>query len=228
MTLVQTAQGNGGGYVNSYTLALGSNVTAGNSLYLWLACGAGDTMTITDNRSNSWNVGASVTLTSQRIEALFFVNNAAAGATTLTITFGSGQFNDSAAIVQEWSGVPTTDNRDQVATNTAAASATQSVGPTSNVALPNEIICFAVATDSSTPGITGDPSFAAVITQAGFDLYTSNNLQTKTGQLGTQSALATTSAARNSSMILQTFKPTTGSASLKNVTSMGNIQSITF
>jgi hypothetical protein len=209
-TLLQTAQGNGGGYVNSYTKAFGSNVTVGSFLILVMAYGDANTVTITDSTSNTWVVGPSALQTGQRQNSVFYVKSAVGGATTITVTFGSGQYADSAIIAYEWSGMNTSSPLDQSATNTTTT-ATDAVGPTATTTQASEIAFFGIASATNTPGFTGDATYSTINTQAGFDLYTSLGLQYKTlSSTGAQSASATTSASQSSVMVLSTFKTAAG------------------
>jgi epidermal growth factor receptor substrate 15 len=203
--LVQGTSGNGGNYVNSYTIAYPSSVTAGDFLTLFLASGATNTVSISDNKGNTWVTGPSETQPSQRQIQQFYVPSAIAGSTTVTITFGAGQYADSAVFIQEWSGIVAVNPYDTQAISTSIGT-TQVVGPYQSTTQDYELVFMAIATDSNAPSFTGDPSYSTLQTQAGYDAFTSGSIQYKfLSRVDSPSATLTSPSSRNSAQILSTF-----------------------
>lgn len=213
MALVQTKSQSSGGYVNSYTVAFTSNVTAGSLLVLNLTAGVADTISsITDGRSNTWTSGATTanSETGERKTWMYYVKNAASGATTVTITFTAGMYPDSAVIMREYSGMDTTSPLDQTSTANDGASyvQTHSAGTTGTTTQASELIILGGGCSAA-----ADPVFAAgsgygnVVQQKGFDLYTYSVMTDKVvSSTGTQTGNFTTTSYVRGQGYIATFK----------------------
>lgn len=206
ITTVQTHKGQSGGYNNSWTLAIGT-VTVGNFLVAVVYNGDGDPApTITDNQGNHWSIAKSETQTGQRRCSVIYCNNAVAGSTTLT--FSTATFNDAAAIVREYSGMPSADSLDQTSGSAGNAS---SFTTTSGTTVQNvELVVAGLAIDSQSAVITGDAGYSTLVTQNSSSAqFTQGGFQDNvTSTLGAQSITMTTNAPQNGSLALVTFGST--------------------
>lgn len=207
-TLVQTASGNGGGYVNSYTLALGSNATAGNTLILTITSGTTDTVTISDSQGNTWTKFTNVS--DDRKTEGWIAYNIAAGATTITVQFEPSKFADSATIVREYSGlISASSPTDQFASANDGGSfiQTHTSGTTGTTAQNNELIIGMSGCSNATPTYSAGSGYANVASQAGFDSFTSAAIEDRSvTSTGTYSASFNTTGFVNCGTIVGTFK----------------------
>lgn len=205
MALLQTVQGNGGGYVNSYTKTL-TSVTSGSQLHIWLTAGSADTIgSITDDKSNTWVLDETSTGTDRRTWH-YRVTSAVVGTTVVTITFGAGQFPDSVIFLREYSAMDTTSPLDQDTSNSSTTNYVNShdTGTTATTTNANDVIMAAVGSSGGTSPIFTVPSgFGNLATQSGFDLYTYGAIADKTvSATGTQTAVfGSTEYVRSQSMI---------------------------
>jgi len=205
MTLIQTVQGNGGGYVNTYTKSI--TPAAGNFLTVVIAIGATDTCTITDDKSNTWTLNKSQVLTAQRQEQSWSSMNVVGGATTITVTMGASQFSDTAIIIQEWDGVAKISAFDTFAVANTSSGTSYACGPTGTNVQANELLIGGIASDSSTPAFTADATWSNLLTQSGFDLYTSCATQYRiVFATGTYSWTLTNATSRQTSQVITTYK----------------------
>lgn len=207
--LVQTSKGNGGGYVNTYNLAMGSNVTAGSTLLACLTSGATDVVTITDNNSNTWAVVT--TSTDDRKTELWKAYNTNAGATTITVTFQPARFADSNLIVREYSGLTTTDPLDQTAIGDDEGGFVQTHSTDADTATTAQADELLVACEGSSGA--SDPVFVAgtnygnQTSQAGFDAFTYGGMEDRVvGSTGTYGASFTSTGFVTGQIVLGTFK----------------------
>lgn len=213
MALLQTKSQSSGGYVNSYTAAFTSNVTAASLLVLNLTAGVADTISsITDSRSNTWTSGATTANSEagERKTWMYYVKNASAGSTTVTITFTAGQFPDSAIIMREYSLIDLTSPLDQTSTANDGASyvQTHSAGTTSATTQAYELVILGGGASAA-----ADPVFAAgsgygnVVQQKGFDLYTYSVMTDKVvTTTGTQTGNFTTTNYVRGQAYIATFR----------------------
>jgi hypothetical protein len=157
--IVQTKVGNGGGYVNSYTITPTSAVTAGNTLILTLTGSKWDTtVTISDDQSNTWTKRQEyATSDIDRITVLWSADNVAGATTVITVQFGSGHYIDSSTVVREYSGL-TTSSYDTGATGSDYGAYVQNhtSSSTPTTAQANELLVGGGGCSS-----TGDPTFTA-------------------------------------------------------------------
>ncbi len=203
--LVQTIQGNGGGYVNSYTKSI--TPTAGNFLTLAIGCGAADVITISDNKSNTWTLDKSQILAAQRQAIIYHSFNVAGGATTITIAAAGGAFPDTAVIIQEWSGIVTSSGVDQIVGANTTAGTTYASGNTPTTTQASELLVGCLACDNNAPAFTGDASWSNLVTQAGFDLYTSCTVQYRlVSSTGAYGWTLTNATSRQASQAVVTYK----------------------
>jgi hypothetical protein len=118
-----------GGSVTSATLAYNSNVTAGSLLPHAVRIGAnGRTITVTDDKSNTYNNAWSVLNDGQGNDIQVpYAMNAAAGATTVQVAI-SGAAATIRFAIHEYSGIATTSALDQQTRQTYAASSSPDSG----------------------------------------------------------------------------------------------------
>jgi|SRR5579883_2458671 len=205
ISLVQTVQGNGGGYVNSYTKSI--TPTAGNMLTVCIALGAADVITVSDNKGNTWVADKTQILTSQRQAQVWRAYNVAGGATTITFQANSGDFPDSAVIIDEWSGLQTSAALDQIGGANTSSGTTYAASYAGATTQASELLIGCMACDSNSPSFTGDASWTGLLTQAGFDLYTSVTRQYRiVSSTGSYSWTLTNSASRQASQALASYK----------------------
>jgi hypothetical protein len=129
LAFVQSQKVNGSGTIVFPAIT----VTAGNTLYVWARCGG--TITISDDKSNTWAACARdgsnnypVAIAAGNNIGLYQATNCAAGSTTITVTCGAGV---SRAVVLEFSGLQTASVQDQAAF-TDNQGANPIVSPTTN------------------------------------------------------------------------------------------------
>jgi hypothetical protein len=219
-TLVQQVKGNGGGYQTLYTFSV--TPTVGNFLQLNVGCGDVDYLTVTDDKGNTWNADKTQTLTGERKINMLKVFNCAGGATVVSLKFktdlGADQYSDSAYILTEFSGIPTTDPIDQTVGGTTTAGTSFASGNTATTTQANELIVGAVCVTESTttPGTlvyTGDAGYSTVVYQPGFDQYTSIAFQYKSvSATGAQSITMTTNNSKSGSTAIATYKEVVSSS----------------
>lgn len=130
MAFVQSQKVNGSGTIVFPAIT----VTAGNNLYVWARCGG--TITISDDKGNTWGACARdgsnnypVAIAAGNNIGLFQATNCAAGSTTITVTCGAGV---SRATVFEVSGLQTASVQDQAAFTDAQTGVSTIVSPTTS------------------------------------------------------------------------------------------------
>jgi hypothetical protein len=184
-------------------------VTAGNLLVLVLTSGAADTISsIADDKGNTWNLAVSVAA-STRKTYIYYAMNAAAGATTVTVTYTAGQFPDTHYFIREYSGIATTSALDKTASNSNGTGYTDShsTGTTAATTQANELVVAAVGSDAN-----GDPTYTAPTGYADFEsqggqTYTWGACDDKiVSATGTQTATFGSTAYVNSQGAIATFK----------------------
>lgn len=218
MSRIQLSQGNGGGYVTTQNVVL-SAPTAGNTIKVIFGCGSADFPDITDNRGNTYTLAKTSNNSGNRQINIYYAYNVSALAPTITLkTWGdAGHTTDAYAdrtyIIIEESGLTTTDPLDQVAGATTNGTA-QTSGNSPSTSQASEHVVGATCVDASTPAnvtYTGDGAYTTIITQTGFDLYTSSAYQdAEISSVGVQSITITTSNTRQGATALATFKKTGG------------------
>ena len=211
-TRVQEVKGNGGGYVQSFTLTFASNVTATNKLFVILTYGAAETPSIADNRSNTWVKAVEAVNAGDRRTSIWYVESAAAGATTITISSG-GNYADAAAIAWEYSGLATSSALDKTASATADAATSHNSGNTATTTQAAELIIGGAGATAANPSWVGDSNFGTASTQAGADSWTSTIAQAREVSATGAYNYNPTSASTNSSTNVATFKLASGSVS---------------
>lgn len=119
-------------FATSVAAVFTSNNVAGNALFAIVGNDQSVTPTIADSRPNTWQALA-VTINNAGVQTtIFYAMSCAAGANTVTASFGATSCAASIAIM-EWSGVFTTSALDKTATGTGfgTAATTGSTGTTS-------------------------------------------------------------------------------------------------
>jgi hypothetical protein len=210
MAIVQTAQG-GYGYVNNFSQAMGSNVTAGNTLIAELTAGDANTvLSFADTALNTWTLIASDLNTGQRQTWLYYSYNIAGGADTINVTWGASQFADANIIIREYSGLTTTDplNKSAHANDGGAAGTSHSCGTTAATTQANElIIAVSGCSDSQEPTWSAPSGFGNLVHQKGSDAFTYGAMADKTvSSTGTQTASFGTTDSVIGEGIIATFK----------------------
>jgi hypothetical protein len=209
IALVQTKTGNGGGYANTNVQALATAVTAGNMLVLGVTMGSADTIaSVTDNRGNAWTLVTSSS-NGERAVWLYYVKSAKAGATTVTVTFGSGMYPDSALVVREYSGLGASASIDKFATGSDGTNYVQvhPAGTTAATSAANELVVVVAGASDKTPGWSLGSTYGNLALQAGFDLYSSVAMQDKVvSATGTQTGSMNTTSYVRGIGVIATFQ----------------------
>lgn len=102
----------------SSNLAFGSNVTAGSALFLYVGNYPSGISSVSDSQGNTWQKADGVGDGGINFGEVWYALNAAAGATTITISPTSTSGNYLTAWAQEWSGVQTSGALDRTGTAT--------------------------------------------------------------------------------------------------------------
>lgn len=141
---------------NTFKLTLPNKSLANNCLILGLnyAFSAGRTVTITDDKSNSWPGSPTVTTNNGTMStSLFVLPNATAGVQVITITFDAkvGGFQ---AVASEWYNIATSSPVDTSAVNNAAAAPTVSTASMTTGTSGDLIYNYAVDVQNGTSGGT--------------------------------------------------------------------------
>ncbi len=212
MALVQTVSGDSGGYNNSFNTSSFS-VTAGSLLVICLTDGNLDTISsITDSKSNTWTLAISSTNATigARMSSLWYVKNAAAGATVVTVTFGVAQFPDTAYIIREYSGMDTTAPLDVTSSADDGSGFVQThpAGTTASTSQANELVILGggMAAGSDPVAVVGS-GYGNGVQQKGFDMFTYAFLSDKSiSSTGTQTGDYTTTGFVQGQGFIATFK----------------------
>jgi hypothetical protein len=207
ITLVQSKVGNGGGYNNTNVQSFDSSVTAGNTIILGLVTGTAETISsITDTQSNTYTQILSETGEERKIW-LYRVNSANAGSTTVTVTYGTGQFADTIMFLREYSGLDTTNLVDQTASGNSGTSfvTSHASGTTSATDTASELIIGLVGSSgSSNPVFTAESGYSNLLAGFGFDAFTYGAIKDKiVSATGTQSAtFGSTGSVRSATAVI--------------------------
>lgn len=204
------SQSSGGG-----TITFTSNVTAGSLLVVAVRLGAtGRTITLGDDKSNTYSTAYFSTDDGQGDSlAVLYAMNAAAGATTVTISF-SGAATTVRVAVHEYSGIATSNAFDQPAKQNFAATTTPTSGNTSTTAQGDELL-FGYCENGAgfTAAFTAGSGYAKreELTSGGLlKIGTEDQIVSVTG---TYAADVTLDAAGSGNMGIATFKGPAASAS---------------
>jgi hypothetical protein len=109
-TLVQHASGSntGNNFVTSYTISLPDGTQAGNCVVVGVTAESARTITVSDDRGNSYNLGNTATDTrNSQVAAVFYALNVAAGTRTITITFSTSAAGVGAVVSEFYNVVAT-------------------------------------------------------------------------------------------------------------------------
>jgi hypothetical protein len=207
-TLVQTAQG-GYGYVNSFTQSFTSNVGAGDMIVIAETSGSANTISsITDSQGDTYTLIASNLVASNRQTWMYYAYNVTGGATTITVTLGSGQYADNSFIAREYSGLATGNPLDVYTSNAdSSAGTTHFTGTTAATTQPTELVVVASGLgDVQEPGWS-IASYSDLVHQKGSDVYTYEAMaDNSVSSTGTQSGTFTTADTEQGQSIIATFK----------------------
>lgn len=206
VALIQTKKGNGGGYVNSYNTVMDGNPLNSNKVIVIIGCGVSDTPTIT-GLGGSWTRDKTQSDVGLRKIEVWRCEDPSGSNATVTVTFGVGQFSDSAIEIREYSGLSSS-AIDQVGGQNNTAATSHPSGSTPTLSQANELVFIAMCIDGDTSsGVTGDAGYNTVSTQKGFDAFTGIAVQDKTVAATTAvSGTMTTSTNKNSSVLVTTYK----------------------
>ncbi len=172
-SLVQTVSGNGGGYVNTYNISITPS-SSSDTLILVITMGTADLPTITDNQTNHWVLRQSADDgTGQRKTQTYTEDAPAAAATTITVTFQSGDSADSAYILREWSGLqnPAYDTGG-IGTEASGNTSHSATASTTNATANELIVGGGGCANTNSPTSTAGTGFSDGLQQQGFDIYT--------------------------------------------------------
>lgn len=210
IALIQSKSGNAGNYSNNNSQSFTSNVSAGNTIILTVVAGSADTISSISGNGNTFILARSYSVADDRQAWLYYAQNSNAGATTVNVTFSSGQFPDSVLIMREYSGLQTSSVLDVTATSSNQSnfiqSHTTSTSPTTTQAEELIIVSGANSGDA-TPGYSAGSGYGNLISQKGFDLYTYGMMQDKiVTSIGSQVGNYQTSTFVRGIVILASFK----------------------
>lgn len=210
MALIQTKSGNGGNYSNTNVQTLTSSVTAGNKLILSIVAGAADTIGSISGNSNTYTLITNFAITSDRQVWLYYVEAANAGSTTVTVTYGAGQFPDSVVIIREYSGLVSSGSLDKTAlsSNTSSYTTTHTTAASAATTQADELVIVAGGNSGNAPsGYSAGSGYGNLVTQNGFDLYTYGMMEDATvSSVGAQTGTYSTTQNVIGIVILATFK----------------------
>ncbi|MGH3283496.1 MAG: choice-of-anchor Q domain-containing protein [Streptosporangiaceae bacterium] len=200
-----------GSQVTTVTITLTSPVSAGDLLVGWFGqYNATGQVTVSDNVNGAWTRSAAATTfgsgTGHGDLALYYLQNAAAAPSGLTITITAPTATYLQGAVGDYSGVATSGALDQTAV-AKATSATVDSGPTASVAA-GELVFGAIITGGSpssvTPGSTQGLTFV-IRSQTGSGSADVEDVLA--GAAGAQDARATFGASTDWYAVVATFKP---------------------
>lgn len=163
----QTESGNGGGYLVEYDIVMGSNVGVGNTLVLFVSEQNNSfTLSVSDNNADSWiliNDG----INDYTKGSFYYLHTATGGATTITLDWGAGNYQDFCFFVREYSGLATGANLD-VSAEALDADFVNShpTGTTANPAQANNLVVAA---------FTGDDNFLSYAASGFSNLVDANH-----------------------------------------------------
>lgn len=204
MGLRQTAQGNGGGYVQNDTYTFGSNVVVGNTIIVVIAKGlVGAWASVTDNLGNTYTLvaGGGVDQDFAEYKAPVTVG----GACTVTVD-GAPDYQDIAGICTERDGLTSSPFDVSAATAETGYTLTHPSGNTPTLAQANNLVIGAYGAEANETYTLGS-GFSNLIQQNGFDLYRSVAMQDK--EVSSTSAVSsdiTTSNYRRGYSIVAVYK----------------------
>ena len=158
ISLVQSASQNYGG---GFSLAFGSDNTAGNMLVV-LTNQVSSSFTITDTAGNTWSLLSSITLSGSTV-GIWVCYSCNAGPNTVTI--GGTGITIAAFTIAEFSGVNTLDTGASFPAPGASGATWASNAITTSY--PNELLLGFVA-NGVAPTLTVDPPFAVLDTNFGY------------------------------------------------------------
>lgn len=229
MALLQTFGTSSGAYTNSFSITPTTAVTAGSLLLLNITAGNADMLsTVTDNKSNTWTLAVNTNnaASGARQTYLYYVQNAVAGSTTITITYTSGQFPDSSVIFREYSSVLTSGALDKTSSNNDGASfnTTHDAGTTAATTQASELVILGGGSaGNASPGFTAGTGYANGFEQKGFDLYTYGFMSDKTvSSTGAQSGNFLSTANVQGQGYIATFKLVTAGGTPTNLFFFGS------
>ena len=142
---------------NSDTLAYGVNVTAGSLLIVAARKGGADeTFTVSDNVNGAWTIAVVQFQASQGKQLIAFFRNAAAGATTVTVSYTTA--TTLRWSIHEYSGVATSSPLDQTNSKSDATNQSASSGYAITTTVANELIFSTIGLNAGQT-VTGEVSY---------------------------------------------------------------------
>jgi len=211
IALVQTKQGDGGGYTNTNVQAFGSNVTAGNLIVLSITASA--TTNTIDSLVDS--LGNTYILIDEedggdRTTWLYYAKNIAGGANTITVTYGTGQYTDSIIIAREYSGLDITTPLDVSKSDNSTTNYvnSHSTGASTATTQADELVVVAVGSSGgSSPVFTAGSGYGNLATQSGSSSGIYAGMMDKVvSATGAQTGIFDSTGYVRSQTLLATFK----------------------
>ena len=195
----------------SSNLAFGSNVTAGSALFLYVGNYPSGISSVSDSRGNTWQKADGVGDGGINFGEIWYALNAAAGATTITISPTSGSGNYLTAWAQEWSGVQTSGALDR----TGTATNTNTVSTSLATQQADELVLTVAVADAGAANINwGTPTdYTLVGRENDSNNYTGLQAAYRVvAATGTQSATHTVSGIATSAVdaVIATFRLASG------------------
>ena len=212
--LEQSKAVTGTGYVNSLNIALDDSVLDGSLLVLGIAreiATSGVVVSVEDNNGNTWNKIDASSAEGYTGGELWYVQNANAGSTTVTVTITASQFHDLVLICREYSGIATTGALD-VHTWDEDADFVQShsSGATSSTSTDDQLVVGFSSGTEKPGGYSAGSGYGNLIEQGGFDDFRSAAMEDKIiSSTGTQTATFTSTAYMQCINMVATFKKDT-------------------
>lgn len=184
-----------------HSVSFDASVGAGNLLVLGIYTDSSATITVSDNRGNTWNLVYNTVVSGIGRIAFYYAQNVAAGSTTVTVT-QTGAFTG--LVVAEYSGIATTSSFDQTNSGSAVSSSPSSGNVTTTQA--DELLVGFATTE---PGVTWTAGTNFTLR----DANSSGQLQLEdriVSATGTYAATFTMSASQRWGCGIATFKASAG------------------
>jgi len=191
--VIQSATASTAGYVLTSTIAPTNPVVPGNFLLLWISHNgtANNVTAVADTNTNTW-VKVSSDVQNSRVGDWWYVQSAAGGTPTITIT--TTNFVTRAMVLREISGVATSSPIDVFAYAAVATSTAPSATATTTNA--NDLIVGAVGVDSTSVGFTLGAGYSNLSVANGGDFLSAAMESKNVTSAGSQTANFTINTAQ--------------------------------
>ena len=219
---IQSIIGNSGGYNNTIAKTL-TGVVAGNFISIGIVAGEGRTVAsiVSNNSDTIVSSGTPIETTGDRKNWQYYIASAVGGSTTITVTFGAGEFEDAILCLVEFSGLENSSTLDQYASNSDGVGSfvqNHPTGTTGATTQANElVIAWSGSSGSSDPTFAVPSGYSGFLAGYGFDIFTYGAWAYKIVSVtGTQTATFTTTGYVTGQGNIATYKASTSSPILVN------------